>query len=43
MNLMLSPTANVNFIEKLSLVQEFQLVDDSIWFLSKDKFIADFS
>lgn len=43
MNLMLSPTANVNFIEKLSLVQEFQLVNDSIWFLSKDKFIADFS
>lgn len=43
MNLRLSPSANVNFIEKLSLVQEFQLVNDSIWFLSKDKFIADFS
>ena len=43
MNLQLSPKANVNFIEKLSLVQEFQLVNDSIWFLSKDKFVADFS
>ena len=43
MNLRLSPTANVNFIEKLSLVQEFQRVGDSIWFLSKDKFVADFS
>jgi hypothetical protein len=32
----------VNFIEKLSLVQEYQLVNDSTWFLSKDKFVADF-
>ena len=43
MNLMLSPGANVNFIEKLSLVQEYQLVRDSLWFLSKDKFVADFT
>jgi hypothetical protein len=43
MNLRLSPTANVNFVEKLSMVQEYQLVSDSIWFLSKDKFIVDFS
>jgi hypothetical protein len=43
MNLRLSPGANVNFIEKLSLVQEYQLVNDSTWFLAKDKFIADFS
>ncbi len=43
MNLRLSPTANVNFVEKLSMVQEYQLVNDSIWFLSKDKFIVDFS
>lgn len=43
MNLRLSPTANVNFIEKLSLVQEFQRVGDSVWFLAKDKFVADFS
>jgi Family of unknown function (DUF5686) len=43
MNLRLSPTANVNFIEKLSLVQEFQLIGDSTWFLAKDKFVADFS
>lgn len=43
MNLRLSPTANVNFVEKLSMVQEFQQVNDSTWFLSKDKFIVDFS
>jgi hypothetical protein len=43
MNLRLSPGANVNFIERLSLVQEYQLVDDSTWFLAKDKFVADFT
>jgi hypothetical protein len=43
MNLRLSPGANVNFIEKLSLVQEYQLVNDTTWFLAKDKFIADFA
>ncbi len=40
MNLQVSPGSNINFIEKLSLVQEYQLVKDSIWFLSKDKFVA---
>ena len=34
---------NINFIEKLSLVQEYQLIQDSIWFLAKDKFIANFN
>lgn len=43
MNLRLSPTANVNFIQRMSIVQEYQLIRDSIWFLSKDKFVADFS
>jgi hypothetical protein len=40
MNLQVSPGSNINFIDKLSLVQEYQLVNDSSWFLSKDKFIA---
>lgn len=40
MNLQVSPGSNINFIEQLSLVQEYQLIKDSIWFLSKDKFIA---
>ena len=40
MNLQVSEGSNVNFIDKLSLVQEYQLVRDSIWFLAKDKFIA---
>ena len=42
MNLQLSNAANVNFVEKLSLVQEFQLINDTTWFLAKDKFVADF-
>jgi len=41
MNLRLGKDANVNFLEKLSLVQEYKLIDDSTWFLSKDKFVAD--
>ena len=41
MNLRLGKDANVNFLEKLSLIQEYKLIDDSTWFLSKDKFVAD--
>jgi len=42
MNLRLGKDANVNFLETLSLIQEYRLLDDSAtWFLSKDKFVAD--
>jgi len=41
MNLRLGKLANVNYVDKLSLVQEFTLINDSTWFLSKDKFVAD--
>ncbi|MGZ5254577.1 MAG: DUF5686 family protein [Flavitalea sp.] len=41
MNLRLSKDANINFVEKLSLIQEYQLLNDSTWFLSKDKFVVD--
>jgi hypothetical protein len=43
MNLRLGKDANVNFLENLSLIQEYSLLDDSTWFLSKDKFVADLS
>jgi hypothetical protein len=43
MNLRLGKEANVNFLETLSLIQEYKLLDDSTWFLSKDKFVADIS
>ena len=44
MNLRLGKDANVNFVETLSIIQEYSLLDDSTtWFLSKDKFVADFN
>jgi hypothetical protein len=43
MNLRLSADANINFLDNLSLVQEYSLINDSTWFLSKDKFVADLS
>jgi hypothetical protein len=42
MNLRLGKDANINFVETISLIQEYRLLDDSTtWFLSKDKFVAD--
>ncbi len=43
MNLRLGKEANINFLENLSLIQEYTLINDSTWFLSKDKFVADVS
>ncbi|MVT06832.1 DUF5686 family protein [Chitinophaga tropicalis] len=34
--------ANINFVRKISLVQEFKQLPNGSWFLIKDKFIADF-
>jgi hypothetical protein len=36
-----SVDANINYISGLTLIQEFKLIQDSIWFLYKDKFVAD--
>jgi Family of unknown function (DUF5686)/CarboxypepD_reg-like domain len=43
MNLRLSADANINFVEKMSVIQEYKFINDSIWFLSKDKFVIDVS
>ncbi|HVZ57494.1 MAG TPA: DUF5686 family protein [Chitinophagaceae bacterium] len=43
MNLRLGKDANINFLENLSLIQEYRLINDSTWFLAKDKFVADLS
>ncbi len=43
MNLRLSKEANINFVEQLSLIQEYRQLNDSTWFLSKDKFVVDIS
>ncbi|MBX3241383.1 MAG: carboxypeptidase-like regulatory domain-containing protein [Chitinophagaceae bacterium] len=42
MTLRVPDAANLNFVEKLDMVQEYSLLNDSTWFLSKDKFVADF-
>ncbi len=39
--LRLTGLSTVNYIENLSVYQDFTMVNDSTWFLSKDKFIAD--
>nr|WP_214460537.1 DUF5686 family protein [Flavihumibacter fluvii] len=41
MTLVLNKEANINFIDKLSLIQEYKQINDSTWFLVKDKFVAD--
>ncbi len=43
MSLRLGKDANVNFVDNLTLIQEYRLINDSTWFLSKDKFVADLS
>jgi hypothetical protein len=39
-NLTLDKSANINYIEKLTMVQEFNLLNDSIWFITKEKFVV---
>lgn len=41
MTLRLAEDANINFVTRLSLLQEYQLINDSTWFLAKDKFVAE--
>jgi hypothetical protein len=43
MSLRLSKEANINFVDQLSLIQEYKLINDTTWFLYKDKFVVDIS
>ena len=43
MTLRLGPTANVNFVDALTMIEEFRQINDSTWFLSKDKFVVTLS
>ncbi len=43
MSLDISPNANINLVNRVSLYQEFAPAGDSLWFNVKDKFIADFT
>lgn len=42
-NITASSTANINYVNRLSIVQEFTQLKDSTWMFAKDKFIADLS
>ena len=42
-NLNVSATANINFVNRLSIIQEFTKSDKGKWVFAKDKFIADLS
>ena len=41
-NLYLGKQANINYIDRISVFQEFIPLNDSVYFLSRDKFFADF-
>lgn len=34
----LNKNSNINFVDEVSIVQEFSMINDSTWFLKKDKF-----
>jgi hypothetical protein len=42
-NLNISATADINYVNRLSIVQEFRLGADSSWMFSKDKTVIDFT
>ena len=41
-NLYLGKDANINYIDRISVFQEFIPVNDTVYFLNRDKFFADF-
>ncbi|MGH2643139.1 MAG: DUF5686 family protein [Chitinophagaceae bacterium] len=43
MSMQVATEANINWVHRVSLVQVFKPLGDSLWFLTKDKFVADFS
>ncbi len=42
-NLDISATAGINYVNRLSIIQEFVQAEDSTWVFAKDKFVADIS
>lgn len=43
MNLSLDKSADINFMEKFSYIQEFQRLSDENWFVSREKLVVDVS
>ncbi len=42
-NLNIAKSANINYVNRLSIVQEFVLTKDSTWMFAKDKTVIDFT
>jgi hypothetical protein len=43
MTLRLDASSNINFVQELSLIEEFTLLHDTTWFLTRDKFVVSLS
>lgn len=42
MNMIVTKEQNINWINKVTMMQEFTCLEDTLWFLTKDKFYVDF-
>lgn len=41
-NMIVTKEQNINWVNKVTLMQEFTCFDDTLWFLTKDKYFVDF-
>jgi hypothetical protein len=41
-NMIVTKEQNINWVNKVTMMQEFTCLEDTIWFLTKDKFYVDF-
>lgn len=41
-NMIVTKEQNINWVNKATLMQEFSCINDTMWFLTKDKFYVDF-
>lgn len=42
MNMIVTKEQNINWVNKVTMMQEFTCFEDTLWFLTKDKFYVDF-
>jgi len=40
MTLRLDAGSNINFLQEMSIIEEFSLINDTTWFLTRDKFVV---
>ncbi len=41
-NMIVTKNQNINWVNKVTMLQEFTCLEDTLWFLTKDKFYVDF-